>query len=151
MKTRAEKLNSLFARLAAAGCVIFLSALLFVNSLHAGGTVKATVVDTQNRTFELENFSFVVHGVGAPDQYKNVFEAKLSDGDFDAPFSAVVQIIMSGSCDGGWIPVEFTFSKDEKETGWIYCYGRRLEGTYRTGKFMIPMSDVRKIFFSAGK
>lgn len=147
MKQNCRKKLMIFA------CFIFLmvSAAYFALPLRAAATVKATVVDTENRTFELENFSFVVNGVGGPDIYKNVFDAKLSDGEFNAPFSAIIQILMTGSCSDGWIPVEFTFSKGEKETGWIYCYGRRLEGTYRAGKFMIPMQDVRKVFFAAGK
>lgn len=141
----------MYKRLPAACFVMFFILSFAARSTQSADTVKATVVDTENRTFELENFSFVVNGVGRPDIYKSVFDAKLSDGEFNAPFSAIIQIIMSGSCESGWLPVEFTFSKGEKETGWIYCYGRRLEGTYRTGKFMIPMSDVRKIFFAAGK
>lgn len=140
-------------RLVICVCMMMLavSAVYFAVPLHAADTVKATVVDSQNRSFELEGFTYVVNGVGRPDIQKSSFTSRLSDAYYEAPFSVITQVLVNGSCESGWLPVEFTFTKGEKETGLILCYGTRLEGLYRSGKFIVPMREVRKIFFAAGK
>lgn len=134
-----------------AGILILSLAFYFTAPLRAADTVKATVVDSQNRSFELEGFTYVVNGVGRPDIQKSSFTSRLSDAYYEAPFSVITQVLVNGSCESGWLPVEFTFTKGEKETGLILCYGTRLEGLYRSGKFIVPMREVRKIFFAAGK